>query len=125
MAADLRDFLYPSGDPATARQKLLSTAIAQPAIFTTEYALAQLWMSWGIRPAAMIGHSIGELVAAVLAGVFSLPDALAVAAVNGPSLCVVAGSHEAVEALEKRLEAREAMTRRLHTSHAFHSPMMD
>jgi acyl transferase domain-containing protein len=52
------------------------TAITQPVLFTIEYALAQLWMSWGIRPHALIGHSVGEYVAACLAGVFSLEDAL-------------------------------------------------
>src|SRR5205807_315772 len=66
-----------------ATEKLTETAIAQPALFVTEYALAQLWMSWGLRPSAMIGHSIGEYVAACLAGVFSLPDALALVAARG------------------------------------------
>lgn len=62
---------------------LNQTAIAQPAIFIIEYALAKLWMSWGIIPEASIGHSIGEYVAACLAGVFSLEDALKVVAVRG------------------------------------------
>jgi acyl transferase domain-containing protein len=55
---------------------LVQTQWAQPALFATEYALAKLWMSWGIRPAAMMGHSIGEFVCACLAGVFSLDDAV-------------------------------------------------
>ena len=41
------------------------TRLAQPALFVTEYALAKLWGSWGLQPAAMLGHSIGELVAAL------------------------------------------------------------
>ena len=55
---------------------LKQTSLAQPALFVLEYALAQLWMSWGIQPQAMIGYSLGEYVAACLAGVFSLEDAL-------------------------------------------------
>jgi acyl transferase domain-containing protein/acyl carrier protein len=66
------------GDPAAA--KLAETAVAQPAVFVIEYALARLVMSWGIRPEAMIGYSIGEYVAACLSGVLSLEDALMVVA---------------------------------------------
>lgn len=62
---------------------LQQTSIAQPAIFTIEYALAKQWMSWGIRPQAMLGHSVGEFVAACLADVFSLSDALALVAARG------------------------------------------
>jgi amino acid adenylation domain-containing protein len=135
---------------------LEQTVNAQPALFVIEYALARLWMSWGIEPKAMIGHSIGEYVAACLAGVLSLEDALALvaargrlmqslpegamlsvalpeaelrlgadlslAAVNAPSSCVVSGPVSAIEAFQADL-AVEA--RRLHTSHAFHSSMMD
>ena len=56
------------------------TAITQPALFVIQYALAQLWMSRGIKPEAMIGHSVGEYTAACLAGVFSLEDVLVVLA---------------------------------------------
>ncbi|MEC4812232.1 MAG: FkbM family methyltransferase [Scytonema sp. PMC 1069.18] len=140
---------------------LNQTFFTQPAIFVIEYALAQLWMSWGIRPAAMIGYSIGEYVAATLAGVLSVEEALtlvtkraqmiqelpggamvavplsekklqpflneklSLSAVNGSSLCVVAGFTDAVEELEKQLSERGLVCRRLQTTHAFHSKMME
>ncbi|MEH2354892.1 type I polyketide synthase [Nostoc sp.] len=80
---DLRTVLYPSEEELTATQKLQQTAITQPSLFVIEYALAKLWMAWGVQPEAMIGHSIGEYVAATIAGVFSLEDALAIAATRG------------------------------------------
>ena len=63
--------------------RLNETWLTQPALFATEYALAQLWVSWGIRPGAMIGHSIGEYVAACLANVFDLTTALKLVATRG------------------------------------------
>ena len=81
---DLRAILYPDEerDEEFTRQ-LNQTSITQPVLFAVEYALARLWMSWGIHPRAMIGHSIGEYVAACLAGVFSLEDALALVVRRG------------------------------------------
>jgi FkbM family methyltransferase len=74
---DLRKMLGRGAEPVDdATQKLNQTVLTQPAIFVIEYALAQLWMEWGICPVAMIGYSIGEFVAATLAGVLSLEDAL-------------------------------------------------
>ncbi|MGA8531403.1 MAG: type I polyketide synthase, partial [Acidobacteriaceae bacterium] len=84
LGVDLRTILYPKpGDEAEAEQRLRQTSITQPALFTIEYAMAQLWMRCGITPTAMIGHSIGEYVAACLAGVFSLEDALDLVAERG------------------------------------------
>ncbi|HEX2269981.1 MAG TPA: SDR family NAD(P)-dependent oxidoreductase [Pyrinomonadaceae bacterium] len=74
---DLRSLLYPTtADHSEATCELNQTRTTQPALFVIEYALARLWMSWGICPQAMIGHSIGEYVAACLAGVLTLEDAL-------------------------------------------------
>ncbi len=81
---DLRDVLYPTEQThEEADLQLQQTWLTQPALFTIEYAYAQLLMSWGVQPQAMIGHSIGEYVAACLAGVFSLEDALALVAARG------------------------------------------
>ncbi len=140
---------------------LYQTRIAQPALFAIEYSLARMWMSWGVLPDAMIGHSIGEYVAACLAGVFSPEDALRVvsargrlmqqmpaggmlavslplaearkfvnericlAAVNSPSFCTLSGANTDIATLQKRLESSGIDCRDLHTSHAFHSSMMD
>ena len=65
-----------------AKAALAQTSIAQPALFVVEYALARLFQHWGLRPNAMLGHSLGELVAACLAGVFSLEDGLHTVAVR-------------------------------------------
>lgn len=162
IAADLKKLLFPSGkDRDGAAEALKSTRWAQPALFTVGYALAELWTSWGVKPAAMIGHSVGEYVAATLAGVMSLEDALmiiarrgqmvwemprgsmlavmspiekikgfvnekiSIAARNAPRFTVLSGPDAEIAHLEKELEREKLSMRRLHTSHAFHSSMMD
>ena len=157
---DLLDALYRAeGKGATAR--LQQTAVAQPALFTVEYALARFWMQWGVRPQAMLGHSVGEITAACLAGVFSLGDALALvafrgrlmeelpggamialplseqhllpmlsdglslAAVNAPDRVVISGPPAEVAAFAEDLARQGISHRRLPTSHAFHSAMME
>jgi len=58
------------------RSRMDITAISQPCIFALQVALAELWASWGVRPEALVGHSVGEVAAAYLAGVFTLDDAV-------------------------------------------------
>lgn len=162
LAFDLKDVLYPATEAeSAAEQRLRQTAVTQPALFSIEYALAKLWESWGIRPKAMFGHSIGEYAAACLAGVFSLEDAVALvaargrlvqelpggsmlavrigeaellrllsdgvdlAAVNSPNQCVVSGTEERIAAFAVELAKHSIQFKRLDTSHAFHSSMLD
>jgi acyl transferase domain-containing protein len=148
-------------DSSPSMQDIHRTFWAQPALFVIEYALAKLWMSWGMFPESLMGYSIGEYVAACLAGVISLEDSLrmlavraqsierlapgamlavaaseaeirplltpeiSVAGINGDSLCVVAGTPDAIHALQERLlSAGEIVCKRLLATHAFHSPRM-
>lgn len=79
LGLDLRDLIYES----QAVEELHETRLAQPALFALEYSLAQMWMRFGVTPVSMIGHSLGEITAACVAGVFSLEDALQIAAFRG------------------------------------------
>ena len=81
LGVDLREVLY--GSDASRSEKLQDTRLAQPALFAVELATARLWQHYGIAPAAMVGHSVGELVCAVLAEVMTPEDALAFLAVEG------------------------------------------
>ena len=156
LGVDLRVEIF----EGTARN-LERTDRTQPALFTVEYALAKLVESYGVRPAAMAGHSIGEYVAGTIAGVFDIdtaikvvsmrarlmhaaprgvmvavalsPDGIAehltgdvdIAAVNEPGGCVVAGSEESIRQFTDRLTEKGIVARRVRTSHAFHSRLMD
>ena len=81
---DIREAIFAGeSNDSNAADRLAQTSITQPALFVTEYALAQLWMSRGVQPHAMIGHSVGEYTAACLANVFSLPNALHLIAARG------------------------------------------
>ncbi|MEM7355592.1 MAG: SDR family oxidoreductase, partial [Acidobacteriota bacterium] len=162
LGLDVRSLLYPLPEESeAAEEQLRQTALTQPALFVVEHALARLWMDLVGPPKAMIGHSLGEYVAACLAGVFSLEDALYLvaergrlmgaqpagamlavplaesevapllgpeldlAAVNAAQRTVVAGPAAAIEALAESLADRNVETRRLETSHAFHSASME
>lgn len=80
---DIRNIIYPEINTNKAEESLKDTRLTQPALFVTEYALSQLWISWGIKPTLLCGHSIGEFVAAHLAGVFNLKDTLHLIATRG------------------------------------------
>ncbi|MGP3990049.1 SDR family NAD(P)-dependent oxidoreductase [Streptomyces sp. 3N207] len=158
LEADLREVMFAADEPGAA-ERLTRTSMAQPALFTVEYAMARQLLAWGLSPAAMIGHSVGEYVAACLAGVFPLADAVRlvvrrgalvqelpggsmlavpapaeeveglagcdIAAYNGARLTVISGPDEAVDAAQAALSERGVTGHRLHTSHAFHSAMME
>jgi len=84
LESDLKSIIYPGDEPsAVAIEDLQKPTSTFASLFVVEYAMAKLLMSWGIRPAAMIGHSLGEYTAACLSGVFSLEDALALVALRG------------------------------------------
>jgi amino acid adenylation domain-containing protein len=84
LGRDLRTLVHSdTTETESAAAALIRPSLGLPAIFTTEYALAQLFRSWGIEPKSMIGHSLGEYAAACVAGVFTLPDALALVALRG------------------------------------------
>ena len=157
---DIRPLIYQPEQGSEASEREFE-ALVQPLLFSFQYAMANLWISWGVRPAAVIGHSIGEYAAACVAGVMEVEDALrltwtrgelvhrvpggavlavslsaealrprleaglSIAAINAPSMCVIAGPQAAVAALEARLAADGVVGRAVEASHAVHSSMLD
>jgi amino acid adenylation domain-containing protein len=162
LGLDLRDYICHAGPVSpTMADEQRETRIAQPCLYLVEYAMARLWLSRGVKPFAMIGHSVGEFVAATIANVISFEDALRlvvargrlmqgqpegamvsvradaatvtshlqdgveIAAINAPKLCVISGPFAAIDTICASLAKAEIAFSKLHTSHAFHSPMMD
>lgn len=157
----LRHVLYPDDKGSYNIDLINQTNYTQPLLFIIEYALASLLEHLGIVPDITIGHSVGEYVAATLAGVFSLDDALtimikrsqlmyelyggdmvtiakpynevseileegiSIAAINAPNITVVSGSYEKMGLFKQKLDTLEWFYKTLHTSHAFHSTMME
>lgn len=172
---DIREIIYPDSEQKDKQndvhgdkksdeinsERLNQTYMAQPILFAIEYSLAQLLISWGIRPAMLAGHSLGEYTAACVAGVMSLEDCVKIvsirarlmqsmhagsmlavplseakiraylqpgldlAAVNGPERCVVSGADVLIQSLQDTLLTDSIEARLLHTSHAYHSSMME
>ena len=163
LGVDLRTTLYRDAGG----KQLQQTEWAQPALFVTEYALTEQLRAWGVEPEALLGHSIGEWVAATVAGVFKLDDALRlvalrgqlmqrmpvgamlsvalpeaemeqciaqrqeelgrveVSAVNGASQIVIGGEIDTIKRWTKYFSSEGVWTRRLLTSHAYHTWLMD
>ena len=106
LGIDLRTVLYPSqSNIEEARARLAATSLTQPALFVVEYAMARLFMTWGVEPHAMLGHSIGEYVAACLSSVLSLTDALHLVALRGRLMEVPGGGMLAVPLAEAELRS--------------------
>lgn len=116
----LRPYLHPplldimfahNMTPDEAQKQLNQTRYTQPALFALEYALAKIWQSWGIEPDMVLGHSVGEIVAACLAGVFSLEDALKLVAVRGRLIDALPQEGEMVSVQADEARVQQAIAR--------------
>lgn len=160
---DLKAILF--SEATTEISKLIhQTQYTQAGLFVLEYALCQLWKSWGLEPDVLVGHSVGEIVAATVAGIFSLEDgvkliaargkfmqslpqsglmlsvqcsdetiktylktckAVSIAAVNSPNQVVISGDEQEINTIIQQLDQDGLKSKKLQTSHAFHSPLME
>ncbi|RQH04067.1 type I polyketide synthase [Okeania hirsuta] len=106
----LLEVIYPSKDAQKSNADLLDqTAYTQPAIFAIEYALFKLWSSWGVRPDVVMGHSVGEYVAATVAGVFSLEDGLKLIAMRGQLMQKLPSEGKMVSIMASESQVTEAI----------------
>ncbi|WP_254174386.1 type I polyketide synthase [Planktothrix pseudagardhii] len=106
----LLQVLYPTVETRNGESLLDQTIYTQPALFAIEYALAQLWQSWGIKPDAVMGHSVGEYVAATVAGVFSLEAGLKLVATRGKLMQQLPTGSEMVSVLATESQIKELIT---------------
>jgi len=108
LGIDLRRVLYGDVPEQAAREQIHQTQFTQPALFAVEYALTRLWSEWGVDPDIMLGHSLGEYVAACLAGVFSLEDAIELVAIRARLVQGLPPGAMAVAAMKEE-EARKSI----------------
>jgi len=121
----LLPILYPdSEDGANNAQLIHQTRYSQPILFAFEYALAQMWRSWGVEPAFVMGHSVGEYVAACIAGVFSLEDGIKLVIERGRLMQALPGdgAMAAVFADSESVEAAIAQGKGRLSIAAYNSP---
>ncbi|MHC5598559.1 MAG: type I polyketide synthase [Nostoc sp.] len=103
----LLEVLYPTEVEEQVSSLLNQTAYTQPALFAFEYALYKLWKSWGIQPDVVMGHSVGEYVAATVAGVFSLEDGLKLIAQRGQLMQQLPDGGEMVSLIASEEQVRQ------------------